>query len=94
MNIDLKNNIKNNITNKDTTLISDTTTKNNIINKDQVFKLSKKQDDKANKKVFNVYMDAELQKDLDKLCKRTGYSRNELINLMVQHCIDNVELLD
>lgn len=64
---------------------------NTNINNPLKFQLSKKKDDKTNKKVFNVYMENNLVKELDKLVKKSGYSRNELINLMCQWCINNLE---
>ena len=59
-----------------------------------VFKIGKKQDDKNIKKSFPLYVDTLVQKELDKIAKKTGYSRNELINLMIQHCLDNLEFTD
>ncbi len=56
------------------------------------FVLKKKADDKKGKKTFNVYMDADRLKELDKACKKSGYSRNELVNAMVEHCINNLKL--
>ncbi len=39
-------------------------------------------------------MDGALQKDLDKIVKKTGYSRNELINMMIKHCLENMEFIE
>jgi len=58
------------------------------------FVLKKKVDSKTNKKAFNVYMLENLIKNLDQLGKKSGYSRNELINMMCEYCIQNVELID
>jgi hypothetical protein len=55
------------------------------------FQLGKKKEDKTNKKAFNVYMDDIFIKELDKVGKRSGYSRNELVNKMCQWCLDNLE---
>lgn len=59
---------------------------------DPKFKLAKKQEDKTKKVAFNTYMPDDLVKDLDKICKKTGYSRNELINIMCKWCVDNLEI--
>lgn len=55
------------------------------------FKISKKKDEKAVKKTFNLYMNENLVKDLDQICKKTGYSRNELINKMCDFCVSNID---
>ena len=59
---------------------------------DTTFVLKKKTDDKKGKKVFNVYMESDKLKELDKACKKSGYSRNELVNVMIEYCIDNLKL--
>lgn len=58
------------------------------------FILKKKVDDKKGKKVFNVYMQPEKLKELDKISKRTGWSRNEVVNKMIDYCIDNLKIED
>lgn len=58
------------------------------------FKLAKKKEDKSVKKAFNVYMEDNLLKDIDKVAKKSGYSRNELINIMCQWCVDNLEFTE
>jgi metal-responsive CopG/Arc/MetJ family transcriptional regulator len=35
-----------------------------------------------------------VQKNLDKVVKKTGYSRNELINMMIKYCLENLEYTD
>ena len=55
------------------------------------FILKKKQEDKVNKKPFNVYMENNLVKDLDRISKKSGYSRNELINKMCSWCVENLQ---
>ena len=90
----LKDSIKSNIKKKDQILESDTnitTDTNEVIKENVTFKIGKKQDDKSIKKSFPLYVDAATQKELDKIVKKTGYSRNELINLMIRHCLDNLE---
>lgn len=58
------------------------------------FILNKKVDDKKGKKAFNVYMQPDLIKELDKISKKSGYSRNELINLMCKYCVNNLEITE
>lgn len=97
MSNNFKDSIKSNIKKENQTLTSDTTVKDNTDNKDQdikTFKIGKKQEDKSIKKSFPLYMDGVLQKELDKIVKKTGYSRNELINMMIKHCLDNIEFIE
>lgn len=92
-----KDSIKSNIKKENQTLVSDTNIKDNIDSKDEdikIFKIGKKQEDKSIKKSFPLYMDGALQKDLDKIVKKTGYSRNELINMMIKHCLENMEFIE
>jgi hypothetical protein len=95
---DFKNNLKGNInmTNEHKVVEENTNTSNKNIegsdNVDTTFILKKKTDDKKGKKIFNVYMDSDRLKELDKACKKSGYSRNELVNVMVEHCINNLKL--
>jgi hypothetical protein len=96
MKVDFKNNIKSNIKSNDEVSVSNS--KDDIKQQDnhitKTFKLGKKVDEKIVKKNFPVYMNVTLQKELDKICRKTGYSRNELINLMCEYCVQNLELLD
>jgi len=97
MSNNFKNSIKSNIKKDDEILISDTNIKNDIETEDQgikKFKIGKKQEDKSIKKSFPLYVDGEVQKDLDKVVKKTGYSRNELINMMIKYCLENLEYTD
>lgn len=57
------------------------------------FKLANKKEDKKQRKSFPVYMENNKIKELDKLCNITGYNRNELINIMIDFCIQNLELV-
>lgn len=57
-------------------------------------KLSKKKDLKINKKSFPVYLDDERNYKLDKVCKKTGYSKNELIIKFIDFGLENLELED
>lgn len=72
-------------TNTESNINTDTTKK---------FVIKKKVDDKVGKKAFNVYMPDSLVKELDKISKKTGYSRNELINMMCQECVNNYEIVE
>jgi len=97
MSNNFKNSIKSNIKKDDEILISDTNIKNDIETEDQEikkFKIGKKQEDKSIKKSFPLYVDGEVQKNLDKVVKKTGYSRNELINMMIKYCLENLEYTD
>ena len=97
MSNNFKNSIKSNIKKDDEIFISDTNIKNDIETEDQgikKFKIGKKQEDKSIKKSFPLYVDGEVQKDLDKVVKKTGYSRNELINMMIKYCLENLEYTD
>lgn len=60
----------------------------------QKFVLRKKSNDKKDKKAFNVYMEDNLVKNLDKICKKTGHTRNELINIMCEYCVENLEIVE
>lgn len=95
----LKSNIKSNIKNENETSIADT----NINTNDQAdpidqpvttFKIGKKQEDKNEKVQFPLYTFKPTVKELDKIVKKTGYSRNELINMMIDFCIKNIEFTD
>lgn len=101
MNKNFQNNIKNNIKKEDEKLISNTNTDINIVPEDQgteeikkTFKIGKKQEDKTDKVSFPVYMKKTKAKELDKVVKKTGYSRNELINMMLDFCLENIEFTE
>ncbi|MBN1040453.1 CopG family transcriptional regulator [Clostridium botulinum] len=99
MNIDLKSNIKNNIKKENKTSKLNNNIKNDTENKVEEtginkFTIGKKKEDKSVRKSFPLYVDGEMQKKLDDICKKTKYSRNELILMMIQHCIDNLEITD
>ncbi|NNU76550.1 CopG family transcriptional regulator [Clostridium estertheticum] len=88
-----KNNLKSNLNinneNK-TAAVEETNVASESI--DTTFVLKKKTDDKKGKKVFNVYMEPDKLKELDKTCKKSGYSRNELVNVMIEYCLNNLKL--
>ena len=97
--MDLKSNIKkeNETSMSDNNIKDDV--KNDTENKEQEtgikkFRIGKKKEDKSVRKSFPLYVDGAMQKDLDDICKKTKYSRNELILLMIQYCIDNLEITD
>ncbi len=99
MNIDLKSNIKNNIKKENKTSKLNDNIKNDTENKVEEiginkFTIGKKKEDKSIRKSFPLYVDGDMQKKLDDICKKTKYSRNELILMMIQHCIDNLEITD
>lgn len=89
MNDNFKNSIKQNITKDDKPENKISVNGNN--NTENKFKLFKKKMDKTSKKAFNVYMESGLIKELDKVSKKSGYSRNELINIMCDWCINNLD---
>ncbi|WP_373845175.1 ribbon-helix-helix domain-containing protein [Clostridium sp.] len=81
----IKQNINSNIKNNNDNKVS------NKISSGGKFHLTKKKVDKNNKKTFPVYMENDLLKELDKLGKKSGYSRNELINIMCNWCVNNLD---
>lgn len=97
MSNNFKENIKSNIKKENQTSILNNQINDNIESKDQgtkTFKIGKKQEDKSVKKSFPLYVDGVTQKELDKIVKKTGYSRNELINMMIKHCLENIEFTE
>ena len=59
---------------------------------DQPFVIEKKKKKKSIKKSFPLYMDEDRVNELDRICNKTGYTRNELINLMISYALKNVEI--
>lgn len=59
---------------------------------DSPFVLEKKKKKKNTKKSFPLYMEEEKVNELDKLCNKTGYTRNELINLMIDYSLKNLQI--
>lgn len=57
-----------------------------------VFTISVKKEEKPNRKTFNVYMEADMVKEVDTIAKRTKRNRNEIINMMVEFCLENLEI--
>jgi hypothetical protein len=93
-NINTSSQDDNDTKNKDLTLNDDTNTseEESIDSSNTLFTIAKKVDDKKGKKTFNVYMDPNLAKELDKISKRTGWSRNEIINKMCDFCVNNIKI--
>lgn len=97
MAIDLKSNMKSNIKKESEIAVSNTNVNGDIKIEEQgikTFRIGKKKENKIEKKPFPLYVDGSVQKELDKIVKKTGYSRNELINMMISHCLDNLEFTD
>ncbi|OOB76468.1 hypothetical protein AXF41_12100 [Clostridium haemolyticum] len=68
--------------------------KSNTNIKNETFVLKKKEDEKAGKKAFNVYISEEKLRELDKMSKKSRYSRNELVNLMFDYCLEHWKVED
>lgn len=104
MNNDFKNKLKSNISQKrdNITLNTDIKSKNEEVildpnvntNISNAFTLGTKVETTTKKKPFPLYLDAETQKDLEHICKKKKYSRNELIVMMIKHCIETIEYTD
>ena len=56
------------------------------------FILEKKKKKKNTKKSFPLYMEEDKVNELDKLCNKTGYTRNELINMMIDYSLKNLQI--
>jgi hypothetical protein len=90
----LKRNYKNNldaILSSDNTTIEDNKADSEIIHEDTII-LNKKTVERKNIRKFTTYMDKELQQKLDKVAKISGYSRNELLNIIVEYYVNNVKV--
>lgn len=104
MNNDFKNKVKSNIASKKDTLPLNTnikSTNEELIlatkvntNTSNAFTLGTKVESITKKKPFPLYLDAETQKDLEHICKKKKYSRNELIVMMIKHCIETIVYTD
>ncbi|NOW87954.1 hypothetical protein B0H39_005985 [Clostridium beijerinckii] len=95
MSNNFKDNIKNNIKKENQVLTSNSNT--NIDTKDtdtKTFKIGKKPDDKNERVQFPFYTEKSKQRELDRVSKKTGYSRNELINMMIDFCLENIEFTE
>lgn len=59
---------------------------------DEPFILEKKKKKKAIKKSFPLYMEEDKVNELDKICNKTGFTRNELINKMIDYALKNLKI--
>lgn len=97
MSNDFKNKVKSNIEPKNDvlTLSNNTTNTSKLLtNTSNAFTLGTKVETTTKKKPFPLYLDATTQKDLEHICKKKKYSRNELIVMMIKHCIETIEYTD
>ena len=87
---DLKSSFRNSIKGQDKILIVD----NDIKCQDETPKLriGKKQSSKINKKPFPIYLDDDRSSKLDKVCKKTGYSKNELVIMLIDFGLENLDI--
>lgn len=92
---DFKNNlsavVENKIDNKDDTK---QVNKIEVVEDGQVqpsLVIEKKKKKRNTKKTFPVYMEEDMVNELDKICNKTGYNRNELINKMVEYSLKYIE---
>ena len=76
----------------DTTVVESEVNTNIIDSTETPFILERKKKNKNAKKTFPVYMDEDKVNKLDKICNETGYTRNELINKMIENCLENIQL--
>lgn len=60
--------------------------------KNEPLKIKKRGEDGS--RVITVRLRTETLSELDRLSAETGYSRNELINLILSHGIKNIEIAD
>ena len=62
------------------------------IEENPLFVIDVKKSDKTKKRVINIYTDDDLVSRLDKVSRKTKYSRNELIIKMCEFCLDNMKI--
>jgi len=97
---DFKSKVKSNIEQKNDTptlntkSTSESLTLDTNTNTSNAFTLGTKVETTTKKKPFPLYLDAETQKNLEHICKKKKYSRNELIVMMIKHCIETIEYTD
>ncbi len=58
--------------------------------KNEPLKIKKKGDD--GNKIITVRIAMETLEKLDKIAQESNYSRNELINIILAHGVDNIEI--
>lgn len=59
-----------------------------VEDKDPVFIVEPKTKKKNTRKTFPVYMEESKVNKIDRICNKTGFTRNELINKMVDFALD------
>lgn len=57
---------------------------------DQPLKIKRRSDD--GNRVITVRIDVDTLQALDRLAAQANYSRNELINIILRHGVDNIEI--
>ena len=57
---------------------------------DKTLKIKKRGED--GNRVISVRIQEDILHELDRIAKESNYSRNELINLILRHGIENVEI--
>ena len=57
----------------------------------ETLKIKRRGDD--GNKIISVRIREDLLNDLDRISKESNYSRNELINLILRHGVDNLEIV-
>jgi len=78
------------IEDKPTTQTKKVANKTNLV-KDDIFKIPTKTKKKITKKAFNVVMELDLVDRLDHICEEKHYSRNQLINYIVETFVNNIK---
>lgn len=56
------------------------------------FIITKNDEKKIVKKKFQMEMTMDIYKDLEKIKKKTGHSIVGIINMMIKHCLENLEI--
>lgn len=56
-----------------------------------IFTIEKKAK-KESKRNIALYIEPDTLKELDKVCKKTEYNRNEMINTMIKFCLANLKI--
>ena len=59
--------------------------------KDKALKIKKRGED--GNKIISVRIREDILEQLDKIAKESNYSRNELINLILKHGVENLEII-
>lgn len=59
--------------------------------KDKALKIKKRGED--GNKIISVRIREDILVQLDKIAKESNYSRNELINLILKHGVENLEII-